>query len=123
MIVNADDITSSQYSTFLYSGWANSSSRRTMSAGQDPSGTNSFLDSFALQNYNGTVWYLALSHLNIGPMPTPVTMASYYTGSFVAGVSSISFHKDSSIGYMRIGCFHDNTELANQACSSAYIYI
>ena len=113
MIVNADDITSSQYTTFLYSGWANSSSRRTMSAGQDPSGTNSFLESFALQNYNSAVWYLALTHLDLGPMPTPVTMTSYYASNFVAGVSSISYHTDSAIGTKRIGCFHDDTELGN----------
>ena len=65
---------------------------------------------------------MVLEFILIGAMPTPATLYSYITSSFIVGVSANSLLYEGA-GALRIACFHDNGELANHAASSAYVYV
>ena len=66
---------------------------------------------------------MVLEFILIGAMPTPATLYSCNTSSFIVGVSANSFLYEGAVGGLRIACFHDNGELANHAASSAYVYV
>lgn len=118
-LVNADDLTSNQYSTYLWAGWQNYSPLKFTCVGQDEAGSGHFVEHWGLIDYPTGTKQNVLEFVNLNSLGFYSPFLAPYLGAPAA--HEIKYHYTN--GAKRITCFHDVNQIGSYYGTWTNVYI